>query len=112
MQRPEQQIQRAILQLIRYKYPKAVTFHIPNGGRRSKIEASIFKTLGVRAGVSDLCIMWAGGNVGFLEIKSEKGRLSENQLSFMDDCARLGIPWECVKSADEAAAALKLWCVA
>jgi hypothetical protein len=31
-------------------------FHIPNGGKRSKAEAGIFKAMGVKAGVSDLML--------------------------------------------------------
>ena len=36
----------------------AVWFHVPNGGGRSPIEASIFKGLGVKAGVADLIFLW------------------------------------------------------
>ena len=43
--------------------------HIPNGGRRSPIEAAIFKSLGVRAGSPDLLIIRAGQPM-FLELKA------------------------------------------
>lgn len=109
---PERDIQKAILGFIKTQYPKAVVFHIPNGGSRNVLEAINLKNIGVRSGVADLCLLWRGGHVGFLEVKAATGSLSENQLTFMDDCVRLGVAWECVKSIDETKAALKLWGVA
>lgn len=57
-------------------------FAIPNGGKRTRIEACILKGEGVRAGVPDLFLAVArGGYHGlFLELKTEKGRISEAQL--------------------------------
>jgi len=60
-------------------------FAIPNGGKRNKTEAAIMKGLGVRAGVPDICILWAadptGRQCGFIENKSPdgSGRLSDAQ---------------------------------
>ena len=57
-------------------------FAVPNGGKRSRIQACILKGEGVRAGVPDLFLAVArGGYHGlFLELKTEKGRISEAQL--------------------------------
>lgn len=109
MKRPEQEIQKAILHFIRVQYPAAIVFHIPNGGARTKIEAAILKGQGVRPGVADLCVLWANGGVGFLEVKADNGRLSMVQVVFAYDCYKLGIPWACVRSVDEAQDALKAW---
>jgi len=109
VKRPEQSLQKSIVTFIRTAYPRAVCFHVPNGGGRSKIEAAIFKSIGVMSGVADLCILWKGGHVGFIEVKAGKGKLSENQLKFMDHCVRLGIPWECVNSLEQAQSTLKHW---
>lgn len=53
----EQVIQRAVCQHLRQRSANGVVWwHTPNGGRRSPIEAAIFKGLGVCAGVSDLIL--------------------------------------------------------
>lgn len=113
MQRPEQGIQRAIIQFIRTKYPHVVVFHIPNGGRRGLVEASIFKGLGVLAGVYDLCILWKAqggfGKCGFLEIKSTTGRLTTHQKSFSRRLDDLHIKHACISSVNEAEQMLKDW---
>lgn len=59
-------------------------FHIPNGGKRSKVQGAIFKRLGVKAGVSDLFLpIPVGGQPGlWLEMKPPKkykSRVSESQ---------------------------------
>ena len=36
-------------------------FHVPNGGSRNKQEAVKFKQMGVKAGVSDLCLPYPKG---------------------------------------------------
>jgi hypothetical protein len=42
---PEQQIQRAVLDHLRWRaVPGAFAFHVPNGGWRSAVEAAIFKS--------------------------------------------------------------------
>lgn len=59
-------------------------FAVPNGGKRSKIEAAIMKSLGVKPGVPDLLIITpppicpqAKGVA--IEMKSKTGRLSPQQ---------------------------------
>ncbi len=58
-------------------------FAVPNGGKRSKVEASIMKGLGVRAGVPDLVILASQGmsapTVFFIENKIGKNTLSKAQ---------------------------------
>lgn len=50
--------QKIFFQLLFYKYPEIyeMAFHIPNGGRRSIIEASRLKSQGVKPGVPDILI--------------------------------------------------------
>lgn len=47
-------------------------FAIPNGGSRNKIEAGRMKQEGVKAGVSDLCVLLPE-KVLFIEMKRVKG---------------------------------------
>jgi hypothetical protein len=88
--RAEQQIHRAVVQHLRQRGAKGLVFlHPSNGGLRSKIEASIFQSLGVRRGASDL-LLWHGGKSYALELKAEGGRASPTQLQFLADMERAG----------------------
>lgn len=53
MKRPEDALQRAVCDLLTiYERQGHLRFFaVPNGGKRSKIEAAIMKGMGVRAGV-------------------------------------------------------------
>jgi hypothetical protein len=76
---PEQAIQRAVFQHLRQRgAPGTFCFHVPNGGWRSRVEARIFKGLGLTAGVPDVVAI-RDGRVFALELKSEHGRLSDSQ---------------------------------
>jgi hypothetical protein len=82
-QRPEQQIQRAVVQHLRARgRPGLVFFAVENGGYRRPIEAAIMKSLGVLPGVSDLVLLH-DSKAYFLELKSDNGRLSEHQQAFL-----------------------------
>ena len=62
-------------------------YHIPNGGKRGKIEAARFKAMGVKAGVPDLCLpVPRGGYHGlYIEMKRrEGGKLSKDQKKWID----------------------------
>jgi len=106
---PEQDIQKAIVRFIRLQYPNAIVYAIPNGGNRGKTMNGILKGMGVMAGAPDLCVLWKVGRVGFLEVKSMKGRLAVSQKLFASRCEQLGIPCACVKSVTEAQEVLKSW---
>lgn len=109
MRRPEQLLHRAILQFVHIQYPKVLVFHPANGGFRTKVEAGIFKSLGVKAGTPDLCLLWKPCKVGFLEVKSEYGRLTTHQQSFHSWLTDLGIPVAIVKSVEDAQGVLRDW---
>jgi hypothetical protein len=56
--RPEDALQRCVLQHLRIRAPHdCFYFHPANGGQRSPVEAAILNGLGVRAGVPDLIII-------------------------------------------------------
>ena len=76
---PEAQLQRAVLEHLRWRgVPGLFTFHYPAGGWRSPVEAAIFKSLGVVAGVPDLLIIHRGQIYG-LELKTAHGHLTAAQ---------------------------------
>lgn len=106
---PEAQIQRAVVQHLHARgMPGLVFFHVPNGGRRSPIEASIFKGMGVRAGVSDL-IMVHAGKIFALELKAPGGRATEAQMAFQSDIDRAGAFTAMPEGLDAALATLEAW---
>ena len=71
-------------------------FHVPNGGRRTKVEGGIFKSLGVVAGVADLVLLFPGGKCAFVEIKAPEGRLSLAQKAFRNTVEAFGFAYaEC-----------------
>ena len=58
-------------------------FHVPNGGSRNKQEAVKFKQMGVKAGVSDLCLPYPKGSYCglFVEMKFGNNRQQDTQKS-------------------------------
>lgn len=110
MNRPEQDIQHAVTQLLAYAAVKGlIWFAIPNGGQRSKTEAAIFKGLGVKPGVADFGFVLPGGRAAFLELKSRKGRLSPAQRDFREACTAAGALWAMARTTDEAIEVLRSW---
>lgn len=87
MQHPESKLQQTCVRWFRLQYPKIARclFAIPNGGRRSKIEAAIMQAEGVTPGVSDLFLMVPTGfyHGMFIEMKAGKGKLSDAQADFL-----------------------------
>lgn len=77
--RPEQELQIQVCRFLDVALPEdAVYFAIPNGFKRTKVEAGVAKITGQKAGVSDLCIIHRSRPI-FIELKAPKGRLSEAQ---------------------------------
>lgn len=75
----EEDEQRSLFEWVNWmsgKYPELeMLFHIPNGGKRNKLEAIRLKREGVRAGVPDLFLPVARGKYHgmFIELKAGKG---------------------------------------
>jgi len=79
-------------------------FHVPNGGSRNKQEAVKFKQMGVKAGVSDLCLPYPKGiYCGLLiEMKYGNNRQQDTQKEFLADMAAAGHFVATCYSAEEA----------
>ena len=107
---PEADAQRAIVQALRFALPRdAIVHHCANevteAGSRGQIRQSILVGMGVHAGFADLIVI-SGGQVLFLEVKSETGRLRKSQEVFRDTVGAQGFGWALVRSVDDALAAL------
>lgn len=109
IRRPEEQIQRAVVQHLHARgVPGLVFFHVPNGGKRRPIEAAIFKSMGVRAGVADLILVHRG-KIYALELKAPGGRATEAQMKFLSEIDAAGAYTAMPASLDAALATLETW---
>jgi hypothetical protein len=108
--RPEQAIQRAVMEHLAWRaVPGVFALHIPNGGWRTAIEGAILKSLGVVAGAPDILVIHNGRTFG-LELKPEHGgRLSDAQLSCHERMREAGAVVSTAHGIDEALAQLERW---
>lgn len=107
---PEDDLQRAIVQLLMFGAAPGVYFAaIPNGGFRRHLEAAIMTGLGVRKGIADLLVIGPGARVHFIEVKAPNGRLSSEQREFADWCTANQVPHAVVASIDSAIDVLGRW---
>jgi len=89
--------------------PGVFAFAVPNAARRSYSIAARMKNEGLMSGVADLCVLLPAGRVGWLEMKTLKGRQSVEQKAFQARCLRLNHPYAVAKTFDEAVKVLRLW---
>ena len=107
--RPEQTIQRAIFEHLRWRGAANIfAFHPPNGGWRSPIEGAIFKSLGVVSGVPDVVII-KDGRIYALELKAASGHLTETQRETIERMKSAGAEVAVAYGIDEAVAQLAEW---
>lgn len=105
----EDDLQRAIVDLLFKAKPRALWFHVPNGGHRDKRTGAKLAGLGVRKGVPDLVFIGFDGLIRFMELKAEKGRMTPEQKAWREAATAIGIPFAVVRSLDEAVATLNAW---
>lgn len=107
----EDQIQRTVVQ---YLNLHAVPFfHPPNGlylrgsaGQRAQ-QIAKFKKLGMSPGVPDLVFPKEGGKTAWVEMKTAKGSLSDNQKQWRDTLQALGHEWALCRSLEDVQAFLE-----
>lgn len=108
MNHKENAIHRAVVEHLRLRSkPNTVWFH-PFNKAASAREGAFAKSMGVRAGVSDL-ILVRGGRPYALELKSERGRTSVAQEVFLDDWRAAGGCTAIAHGLDGALFALREW---
>lgn len=66
------------------------------------------KKAGLRSGVSDL-IIGHKGKMYCMEVKTPRGKQSENQKDFMKDAYKAGCEYAIVRSFESAVDALRIW---
>jgi hypothetical protein len=108
-QRVEQGIHKAIVSHLKARAAPGVVFlHPANGMARSPIEGAILKGVGVAPGAPDL-LLWHDGQSFALELKSETGRTSEEQLAMLDRLSKAGVFTAVAHGVDRALAVLESW---
>lgn len=83
--------------------------HIPNGGSRHPAEAVTLKRMGVKAGVPDLCLPFSshGYHGLYIEMKSEKGRVTALQKEWLEGLSKNGYKTVVCFSAESAISELE-----
>jgi len=112
MQRPEQRLQIAIFNFVKRVMQledcsRFIAAHCPNGGKRTKAEASIFKAMGVMAGFADIIVLIAPNEVHkqpttiFIEMKAKDGGMEESQIYFEDRVCAMGFKYYVLEGLSE-----------
>jgi hypothetical protein len=106
---PEAVLQRSVIAHLQWRaQPDVWWTHIPLGGLRSKIEASILRGLGTTRGTPDLLIV-AGGKAHFLELKAPHGRVTPAQHACHEALCAAGACVAVVHDIDAAIERLEQW---
>ncbi len=109
MNRPEQALQRLVVDFLRRAViAPAMFWFCPNGGNLSQAQRGAFKAMGLTAGVADLHFIWPGG-YGVIELKAGRGKLSTEQEGFRDAVLANGHRWAEARTLDEVVSRLKEW---
>ena len=103
MKHEESKIQRQVVNYLRLELRQCggLVFSVPNGGKRSKIEARIQVAEGTLHGVSDLILLLPNSRTVFVEMKTDKGKQSEYQKQFEDSVTNLGFEYVIWRSIDD-----------
>lgn len=104
MRRPEAALQRACIGYLRLlpaperggPYWTAIN---PNPAK-GKVHGAISKSLGAKAGVPDLLLVWRGKAI-FIELKAKGGRLSDVQRAAASEITLAGGLWAEIRSTEE-----------
>lgn len=105
----ESEIQRAIVEYLRAVLPESIVFAVPNGASRTASGRPANAVAGLLPGIPDLCVLLPRGESVFFEVKSAKGRVSDNQLAIHIKMQPLDHRVAVVRSIDEVRLALKAW---
>ena len=111
MNRLEQELQIAFFDWVEWqkgRYPELERMHhIPNGGKRTKAEAAIFKAMGVKRGVPDVFLPAPRGIYHglYIEFKSPEEKPSKDQKELLQGLQEAGY-FACV--IDRLDAAIKI----
>jgi hypothetical protein len=106
----ESQLQAEVIRWLRVQemLGRLTFFAIANGEKRRPRTGKKLQTQGVRAGVYDLCIV-GPSFVGFLELKTEKGKVSADQKAWGQRFDDFGIPHAICRSIEDVQKVVTGW---
>ena len=111
MQQNEHLAQSLLIKWFRLQYPymEKCLFAIPNGGARHIGTAIKLKAEGVTAGVADLFLMIPNKTKHglFIEMKTEVGKLQQNQIEFLSLAESMGYEAKVAYGFDEGVKIIK-----
>jgi hypothetical protein len=98
----ESKIQQVAIMEIWNKLPQTrlCLFHVPNGMFSNAREGAKFKAQGVISGVPDLVFVW-NKKTHYIEVKCEKGKLSENQKALHQKWMEQGVSVNVMRTSEE-----------
>jgi len=107
--RDEAAFQIAVAIMLRQELPAGVVwFHVPNGEMRDYATARKLKDMGVRPGVADFIFLDRGRSLA-IELKTPRGRLSDNQEGFSNAWRAAGGAYEIARSLADVRAILVIY---
>lgn len=100
---PEQELQKTVAGFLDVSLPaNTVWYHIPNGGKRTRAEAGLFKAMGVKAGVPDIHILHEGRSI-YIELKVGAGKETAEQIMMRHRLVSAGAVCTVCRSLEEVA---------
>jgi len=95
-------------QIVRFLSDHGVFCHsVPNeGAGTDKMRTMRMITMGLRPGIADLVVWLPWHEIGYLEVKTQTGKLSDTQRRFKKRCEDHGVFYAVVKSVDDVQAIL------
>ena len=85
----EEREQIAIFKWAEMQKGLSLLHHIPNGGKRGKVEAARLKAAGVKAGIPDICLPIPRNGYGalYIELKAPSDKLKEKIIALYNELA-------------------------
>jgi hypothetical protein len=103
---PEHMLQKACAKFLNHALPPDVWFTAIDHATRSAIEGQEKKARGVKRGLPDLLFKFHRRTV-WIELKAEKGVVSDEQEKVRDVLTRNGDDWHVARSIDDVEAILR-----
>lgn len=103
----EVDIQQAFRKRLYYTAPRVRVVAVPNAAKRTQWAVNQAKREGMSSGFPDVLCVWPGGGVAFIEFKTPKGRVTENQNDWHEWLDENGHRVAVARSPEEAIAFLR-----
>jgi hypothetical protein len=107
---PEAALQRTVIQHLRLRRQRRWTYWAtPNAAKRSPREGRDLKAQGMVPGVGDISLLSPDGRYFELELKTNRGQLSDAQKARAIEVEACCGTWAVAHGVDEALATLTAW---